>query len=130
MKLNGIGHVAINVTDFERSAAFYRDLGLKQMETVVLDGCSLTNFVLPDGGILEVVEYGPRQGRATQDTAAVGWRHLALLADNVDEWEKHLRAKGVPIRMVSCVMENLGIKGMLCEDPDGTEIEIYENLIK
>jgi Lactoylglutathione lyase and related lyases len=131
MKLKGIGHVAINVTDFERSAAFYRDtLGLKQLETVQLDGFTITNFELPDGGLLEIMEYGPREGRATQDIAAVGYRHVALLADDLEKWEEYLRREGVPIRMSCCVMENLGIKGLLCEDPDGTEIELYELLKK
>jgi catechol 2,3-dioxygenase-like lactoylglutathione lyase family enzyme len=129
MKVKGMGHIAVNSGDFQKSIRFYRDiLGLNEESTIVMEGFSITNLRLPDGGLLELFDYGKREDRAQSDNSAVGYRHFAFLTEDVDGWFEKLKENGVEIRMVPLEMPDLGIKGMLCLDPDGTEVELYEPL--
>ena len=129
MKINKVGHIGINTGDFGKTMNFYRDiLGFKQHETVPIHGFEITNVEAPDGTLVELFDYGLRTDKSVGDNSVVGYRHLAFEVDNVDEWEAHLRNHDIEIRMSATVMEELGIKGILCLDPDGTEIELFEPL--
>jgi len=129
MKIRGMGHIAVNSGNFQESLKFYRDiLGLIEESRIDCGEFSITNLRMPDGGILELFDYGARTGRAQSDNSAVGYRHFAFLAEDVDGWEKKLKENGVEISLAPVEMPDLGIKGMLCRDPDGTEVELYEPL--
>ena len=129
MKLKGIGHVGINAGDYSKSLVFYRDiLGLEEIGKVEWPEFSITNLKAPDGTIVELFDYGFRKDKAQSDNSVVGYRHLAFLVEDVDAFETLLKDKDVPIKLHATVMEDLGIKGMLCLDPDGTEVELYEYL--
>jgi len=129
MKMLGMGHVGINAADFSKSIVFYRDiLGLEELSTHKFDDFEMTMLKMPDGGWLELFDYGNRKHKAAKDDSAVGYRHFAFLVDDVEAWEKHLILNDVPIKMSSIVLEQLGTKAMLCTDPDGTEVELFELL--
>ena len=129
MKMFGMGHVGINAADYSKSISFYRDiLGLEELSTHKFDDFEMTMLKMPDGGWLELFDYGKRKDQANQDESAVGYRHFAFLVDDVESWEKHLISNDVPIKMSSIVLEQLGTKAMLCSDPDGIEVEVFEML--
>jgi len=129
MKMKGMGHIAINAGHFSESLKFYRDiLGLREESTVEFDDFSITNLRMPDGGLLELFDYGTRSDRSQNDNSVVGYRHFAFLAEDIDAWHEKLKTEGIEIRMAPLEMPNLGIKGMLCLDPDGTEVELFEPL--
>lgn len=131
MNIKGMGHIAVNSGDYSKSIVFYRDiLGFKEESKVEWEEFSITNLRMPDGGLLELFDYGMRTDRAQQDNSVVGYRHFAFLVDDVDEVEAHLVANNVPIKMSADTMPDLGIRGMLCLDPDGTEVEFYHLLEK
>lgn len=59
MRIKGIEHVSINVSEMGASLAFYGEvLGLERLQTVPEEGFSITYFALPDGGRLELFDYG------------------------------------------------------------------------
>ena len=118
-------HIGINTGNFKESLKFYRDiLGLKQQATIKWPQFSITYLGLPDGGRVELFDYGMRSGRAETDDSRVGYRHIAFETDNVEAWEQHLKKNGIKIIMPTTDMVDLGVKGLLFEDPDGTMIEI------
>lgn len=126
MKIKGMGHIAINAGNYAKSIVFYRDiLGLQEESKVVWEEFSITNLRMPDGGLLELFDYGEREDKAQPDNSIVGYRHFAFLVDDVDAMEAYLIENGVPIKLHSASMPDLGIRGMLCTDPDGAEVEFY-----
>ena len=129
MKMKGMGHIAINTGNFQESLKFYRDImGLQEESTFEMEEFNLTNLRMPDGGLLELFDYGMRADRAQSDKSAVGYRHFAFLVEDVDAWHSKLIENGVEITMAPLEMPDLKIKGMLCLDPDGIEVELCEPL--
>ena len=129
MKLKCMEHIGINTGNFKESLKFYRDiLGLKQQATIKWPQFSITYLGLPDGGRVELFDYGMRPERAESDDSRVGYRHIAFKTDNIEAWEQHLKKNGIKIIMPTTDMVDLGIKGLLFEDPDGTMIEICKAL--
>jgi len=129
MKINGMGHIAINAGNYKESLKFYRDiLGLEEEETIDFGDFKITNLRMPDGGLLELFDYGDRNDRAQNDNSVVGYRHFAFLAEDLDAWQQKLITNGIEIRLAPTEMPDLGIKGMLFLDPDGTELELFELL--
>ncbi|MHB8277422.1 MAG: VOC family protein [Candidatus Humimicrobiaceae bacterium] len=129
MEIKGLGHIGINAGDFKKSLAFYQDiLGCKKINLTNWSDNQMTTLQLPDGGLIELFDYGLRTERAESDNSVVGYRHIAFFVDNVDAWELYMIENGIEIKVSAVVMEQIGTKGMLCLDPDGTEIELYERL--
>jgi len=127
--MKGMGHIAINTGNFQESLKFYRDiLGLKEEFSVDWDEFKMTTLSMPDGGLLELFDYGMRKDRAQSDNSAVGYRHFAFLVEDLDGWHQKLVENGVEVPVEPLEMPDLGTKGMLCLDPDGTEVELYEPL--
>jgi glyoxylase I family protein len=129
MKLKRIEHIGINCGNFSESLKFYCDiLGLKQLRTIKCPQFNITYIGLPDSSRIELFDYGMRKDRAETDDSRVGYRHIAFEADNLEAWEQHLRKNSIKIIMPVTEMADLGVKGLLCEDPDGTVVEICKTL--
>ena len=129
MKMIGMGHIAVNAGNYEKSLEFYRDiLGLIVEDTTDWGDFQLTNLRMPDGGLLELFDYGPRDDRAESDESVVGYRHFAFAVEDVRAWHEKLIENGVEIQMAPLEMPELGIIGLLCRDPDGIVIELSEPL--
>lgn len=122
-------HIGINCCNFSKSLKFYCDiLGLQLQGTIKYSQFSITYLGLPDGSRVELFNYSQHKVRAKTDESSIGYRHIAFETDNIEDWEKHLRENGVKIKMPMTEMADLGVKGLLCEDPDGTVIEICKLL--
>jgi len=129
MKINRIDHISINVGDFNKSLKFYRDiLGLKLLNTIRMPEYSITYLGLPDGGRIELIDYRIIQKRSETDNLQIGLRHIAFNADNLEEWEKLLKNKGVKIILSATDLVEVGVKVLVFEDPDGTILEICKAL--
>jgi len=129
MKMIGMGHIAVNTGNFQESLKFYRDiLGFEEISTTNWGDFDMTMLGMPDGGAIELFDYGLRADRAQSDNSVVGYRHFALLVEDVDGWEAKLKENGIEISMAPVEMPVLGIKGLMCLDPDGVEVELYEPL--
>ncbi len=126
--LNGIHHVAIICSDYQKSKSFYTQvLGFKviaetyreQRDSYKLD------LALADGTQIELFSFPTPPVRVNRPEAC-GLRHLAFRVDSVDEVAVYLGSQGVimePIR----VDELTGKKYTFFQDPDGLPLELYQN---
>ncbi|WP_326760726.1 VOC family protein [Streptomyces phaeochromogenes] len=121
-----IGHTGLNVTDLDRSLAFYRDvLGF----TVIVEGKEEDRryAFLGEGGrpVLTLWQQADHGYAAT----GAGLHHLALEVDTVEQvraYETALRAHGVEFAHEGVVAHREGAAsgGIFFHDPDGTRLEI------
>ncbi|MFF4580872.1 VOC family protein [Streptomyces sp. NPDC001389] len=120
------GHVGLNVTDLDRSLAFYRDaLGFGLLGEGKEDGRRFA-FLGHDGELVLTLwqqaddRYAPR---------AAGLHHLAFSAGAIEEvraYEDRLRGLGVDFAYEGVVAHREGAAsgGIFFHDPDGTRLEI------
>ncbi|MEV4037839.1 VOC family protein [Streptomyces umbrinus] len=121
-----IGHTGLNVTDLDRSLAFYRDvLGF----TVIAEGKEEDRryaFLGEDGRPVLTLWQQADHGYAA---TGAGLHHLALEVDTVEQvraYETALRARGVEFAHEGVVAHREGAAsgGIFFHDPDGTRLEI------
>ncbi|MFE3634631.1 VOC family protein [Streptomyces cellostaticus] len=122
------GHTGLNVTDLDRSLAFYRDvLGF----SVLAEGkegeraYAFLGEAGADGPVLTLWQ----QARDSYDGGRAGLHHLAFTAGSVDrvrEYETALRAAGAEFAHEGLVAHREGAAsgGIFFHDPDGTRLEI------
>ncbi|WP_329339169.1 VOC family protein [Streptomyces sp. NBC_00663] len=120
------GHIGLNVTDLDRSLAFYRDvLGF----TLIAEGKEEGRryAFLGDGSALVLTLWQQAEEAYAGDRA--GLHHLAFEADSiarVREYEEALRTYGVDFAYEGVVAHREGAAsgGIFFHDPDGTRLEI------
>ena len=112
-------HFNFNVTDLERSKAFYRDaLGLEESHRIEADDGSYVIVYLSDGSSKFELELTWLKDHPQQYDLGECEFHLAMTAANYPEaYKKHQEAG-----CVCFVNEEMGI--YFIEDPDGYWIEI------
>lgn len=126
MRLNEIHHVAIIVSDYEKSRQFY----VEQLEFPVIrenyrkdrDDYKLDLKV----GNTELEIFGVKNPpRRVTNPEACGLRHLAFWVEDIEEAVKWLNEKGIetePIRYD----EFTGKRMTFFRDPDGLPLELHE----
>ena len=127
MRLKGLHHVAIIVSDYDRSKAFYTEtLGLAVLAETYREARQSwkLDLALPDGGQLEVFTFPNAPDRPDRPEAQ-GLRHLAFQVDDVAETKAWLEANGVAVEPVR-VDELTGKRFTFFADPDGLPLELYE----
>jgi catechol 2,3-dioxygenase-like lactoylglutathione lyase family enzyme len=123
--LNKIGHVALFVTDLERSARFYVEvLGFRVTDVYGED-------MMPGGAVFlrcNTDHHGIALFPATQDKlAGAGLHHMAFEVGSLDQVVRardHLRAVNVPISFDGRRRAGVQI-AVEFRDPDGHSLEIY-----
>lgn len=127
MHLKKIHHVAIIVSDYERSKFFYMEiLGFKMVSEVYRkerDSYKL-NLSLPLGDMLEIFSF-PNSPDRLSYPEAIGLRHLAFETDDIRDAIATLEKKGVSVEPVR-IDEETGKQFTFFSDPDGLPIELYE----
>ncbi|WUR82714.1 VOC family protein [Streptomyces phaeochromogenes] len=121
-----IGHTGLNVTDLDRSLAFYRDV---LSFTVIAEGKEEDRryaFLGEDGRPVLTLWQQADHGYAA---TGAGLHHLALEVDTVEQvraYETALRAHGVEFAHEGVVAHREGAAsgGIFFHDPDGTRLEI------
>jgi glyoxylase I family protein len=127
MKMNGIHHIAIICSDYEKSKAFYvnvlggtiiRETYRKERKSYKLD------ILIGEKDIIELFSFPNPPYRPTNPEAC-GLRHLAFRVDRVEETVDYLHQKEIevePIRLDTLT----GKKFTFFRAPDNLPIEIYE----
>lgn len=127
MKLNGIHHVAIICSDYERSKNFYTQvLGFTvlaehyrhERKSYKLD------LALNNSYTIELFSFPDPPGRVTRPEAT-GLRHLAFEVDNIDDVIEYLTIHDIfcdPVRTDEYTLKRF----TFISDPDGLPIEFYE----
>ena len=139
LDLRGFSHVCINVSDMERSLAFYRDLlGLRVIFDVQLAGEGLET-VTGEGGArgrmvgclvpgsrvtIELLSYGHRAPGERRPTGrGPGYSNIALTVGDLAGARAALEARGARPQPS---VEVAGVRMFFLTDPDGTPIELIE----
>lgn len=114
MKPLAVHHVSINVSNPERSVAFY---------TEVLGGTVRADR--PDFGIGGAwIDLGTTQLHLIEaDVPPNMGQHFAILVDDVDAVVRELRAKGIEIEAARVVGPD---RQTFIDDPDGNAIELHQ----
>ncbi|MFB8395540.1 VOC family protein [Streptomyces yangpuensis] len=120
------GHIGLNVTDLERSLAFYRDALDFQVLGEGEEEDRRYAFLGRDG---ELVLTLWQQADSAFAPAAAGLHHLAFSAGAIEEvraYEERLRGLGVDFAHEGVVAHREGAAsgGIFFHDPDGTRLEI------
>jgi catechol-2,3-dioxygenase len=121
------GHVGINVTDLNRSVAFYRAiLGLDVLNRSDEPGHRFV-FLGADGKLVLTLW---EQATAPFGVTAAGLHHLSFLVGSIDavrSAEARVRQTGAELHHGGIVPHSEGASsgGIFFEDPDGTRLEIY-----
>lgn len=141
--ITGVDHITINVLDKQATLWFYGEfLDLPALGVVTLEDQEICYYELTrdcrlelidyaiDGAVgseLEVLPAGKKDIAALQRIRGC-YRHLALRTNDLDSFYQKVLNCGIPVRMEPTVMEKLGCRGILIEDPNGVEVEIVETL--
>jgi catechol 2,3-dioxygenase-like lactoylglutathione lyase family enzyme len=113
MRIAGIHHHSVCVTDLERSRAFYRDvLGLREIPAPPSFARSVAWFALGDQQLHLLTA-------AAAD--APGARHVALHVDDVAAAAGDLASRGLPVEQAPPIP---GAERVFTHDPDGNRIEL------
>jgi glyoxylase I family protein len=113
MRLTGIHHCSIVVTDMDRTRHFYRDvLGLKPIERPANFTNPVVWFEVGDEHVHLIPSERP-------DTPSP--RHFALHVDDAHAAREHLRSHGIEIQETVPIA---GADRFFIQDPDGNQIEL------
>lgn len=127
MKLNKVHHIAIIVSDYERSKQFYTDvldakiLGeyyRKERDSYKLD------LAINGEYLIELFSFPSPPPRVTYPEAC-GLRHIAFQVDNVETAKKELDAKGIKTTDLR-IDPHSGKRTVFFFDPDDLPLELYE----
>ncbi|MBV7245043.1 VOC family protein [Streptomyces sp. MW-W600-10] len=121
------GHVGLNVTDLERSAAFYREVFDFELLAEGTDADRRWAFLGRDSRLVVTLW---QQSEGTFATALPGLHHLSFQVDSVEEvraTEDVLRGLGAEFAHEGVVPhgESGTSGGIFFTDPDGIRLEVY-----
>lgn len=124
--ITGIGHVAIKVTELDRSLDYYvNKLGFAEMMRLHKDDGSvwLVYLRISDEQYLEIFP-GAENDRAPGWNAN-GLNHLCLTVDNIDPVLEQVETAGLTLLLPLKTAVD-GNRQAWLEDPDGNRIELME----
>jgi len=124
---NGIHHVALICSDYQRSKAFYTAvLGLRILAEHYREARQSwkLDLQLPDGSQLELFSFPDAPARPSRPEAQ-GLRHLAFAVADIDHWVSYLQQQGVATEAIR-VDEYTGKRFTFFQDPDGLPLELYQ----
>jgi catechol 2,3-dioxygenase-like lactoylglutathione lyase family enzyme len=120
-ELQRLDHVSLNVSDRERSIAWYRDvLGLELKNDPEADDWPA--FMGEFGRCIGLFQAEPTPPQAQRSSEAVGFRHLAFMVGKHDlaRAQEHFRALDVRFRFE----DHGNAHSVYLRDPDGHTIEL------
>ncbi|MCQ9209350.1 SMU1112c/YaeR family gloxylase I-like metalloprotein [Granulicatella seriolae] len=126
MKLNEVHHIAIIVSDYEVSRAFYvNTLGFEVIRENVRPDKDDVKLDLRLG-TMELEIFGKEDSpKRPGYPEACGLRHLAFKVDNIEEVVAELEEKGIEVEDIR--FDTFTNKKMtFFHDPDGLPLELHE----
>ena len=141
-----IRHIGIVVTDIEQSLQFYKDvLGFKILKKADESGTCIDNFlniqntnvttvkmIDPNNNILELLYFNSHPELSDTNKfrrlTEIGCSHFALTVNDLDTLYSTLKEQGIEFNHPPQVSDDGNVKVAFCRDPDGTFIEMVEEL--
>ncbi|MEQ9459875.1 MAG: VOC family protein [Phycisphaeraceae bacterium] len=129
----GFHHVAVVVSDFDKSLDFYTNLlGMKEAAQWQAPPKRAIMLDTGDGNYIEMFENKDRPQHA--DAGNEPWFHIALRTTNLDEVIARVREAGYPVTMEPThidikTTDDRTIPVYICffKGPDGESIELFQN---
>ena len=127
-------HIALSVSNLERSIEFYSSFGFNRVGGWKPDDATLEIVNLRNGNmLLELFCYTsskplPEHSKDLwQDLPVVGVKHFGLQVASIDEAKRDLQAKGLDILHEDINEDRSGANYFFVKDPDGILVEIIED---
>ena len=138
-------HVGIIVTNLDESLKFYRDLlGLKVKSIVNEEAEFLDNMLNNENvkikvaklhagnSLVELIESKQFGNKKERNFFTIGASHFALTVDNLQKTYEYLLENNVkftaPPQLTPVDYGPVQVKVTFCKDPDGTPIELVEEI--
>lgn len=128
-----VNHVAISVTDMEKSIKFYKKFGFKDFKSWKSEDDSIKiNMLKLESTVLEIFCYKeytklPETAKTTAtDLPILGTKHFALGVKNIEEAKEFVIQNEI-CREIEIKTGRLGKQYFFINDPDGILVEIIEN---
>lgn len=125
--IKGLGHTAYNVLDMDKSLHFYCDtLGFKFMFQIKDEnGKPWINYLkVADHQFIELFFNGAKVD-GTDNSSAVGYNHLCLEVDEINQISDDLKSKGIVFDEEIKQGSDLNYQCWI-RDPDGNRIELMQ----
>ncbi len=139
-----VRHVGVVVRDAEKSLFFYRDLlGFSVVNDQIEIGDSIETFLGMKGAKVRTIKMRSDSGAMIELLNFIkpegfgkplglynfGCTHFALTVDNLDSIYNILKSNGIKFVNPPSLSEDGYAKVSFCRDPDGTYIELVEELL-
>jgi glyoxylase I family protein len=127
MKLNKVHHIALIVSDYEKSKYFYTQiLGLEILKETFRETRNSHKLDLALNGhyIIELFSFPDYVARPSYPEA-LGLRHLAFEVDDIEKRAIELHSQHVQTETIR-IDEITGKRFFFFTDPDGLPLEFYE----
>ena len=125
----GVHHIALMATDFEKSLAFYKALGFKEVVRWGDEVKTIAMLDIGDGARVELFSNG-----GDEYPACGKWAHLAVRVDDVEAaFDIAVKAGGVPkiypkVVPLDSTPEKMSINIAFVYGPSGEELEFFREL--
>lgn len=146
--ISSIRHVGIVVRDIEASLQFYEGvLGLETYRREIEEGQFINQLtgldsvklewvklIIPNGGLIELLQYHYPPDPLTKSNPIpapsnrLGCSHVALTAIDLQEIYRLMLERGYPTKSPPILTANRKALIMYCHDPDGTIVELIQDL--
>jgi len=139
-----VDHIAVNVTDLDRSVEFYtKALGMKEVLRwkVKIPGIKEIAFVKTEGGMLELLAVDKPKKAGPDDPSEAGVKHLCFAVKDIEKEVERMKKMKIPViqdfhilnedhlETVSGTMRldlKKWLKRAVFADPDGIPIELLQ----
>ncbi len=128
-----INHVAISVTDIEKSIEFYKKFGFKESkswkaedDSIKINMLKLNNIALEIFCYSEYIKLPETAKTTATDLPILGTKHFALGVESIEKAKEFVIQNGI-CENVDIKNGRLGKKYFFINDPDGILVEIIEN---
>ena len=125
-----VGHVAISVSNMNRSVEFYKRFGFENYKEYRDDNLEIKTLKL-NNMILEIFCYKdyeklPEHSKNLNlDLKTIGTKHFALCVDSIEQGKKFIIENKIK-ENVDILTGRLGKNYFFIKDPDGILVEIIE----
>lgn len=126
MRLDKIHHIAIIVSDYEKSKAFYVEkLGFKIIRENYRKDRGDYKLDLAVGDVELEIFSGNEHPKRASYPEAYGLRHLAFWVEDIEKTVEELNHKGIETEAIR-IDEITGKRMTFFNDPDGLPLELHE----
>lgn len=127
MFLKSVHHIAIIVSDYEKSKKFYTEiLNLKIIQEVYREERKSykLDLKIDEKTQIELFSF-PTPPKRVSSPEACGLRHLAFLVEDIEKYISYLKKNNVDVEPIR-IDEFTGKKFTFFKDPDNLPLELYE----